>query len=233
MTNPNTLTEPDKFSADFQNLDIEGAIALQEKLRSRIVTQDNFGPIHSVAGVDIGFSSDGLLARAAIAVLSYPDLTLVGSTTLEAPVAFPYIPGLLAFREVPIALKALAQLSVQPDLLLCDGNGYIHPRRFGLACHLGLLSDIPAIGVAKTPYIGTHDPVAETRGSWQLLYDCQEPIGAALRTQDNIKPLYVSVGHRISLETALQFVLACSPRYRLPETTRWADHLSKGHLEAI
>jgi deoxyribonuclease V len=186
-----------------------------------------------VAGVDIGFSSDGLLARAAIAVLSYPDLTLVGSTTLEAPVAFPYIPGLLAFREVPIALKALAQLSIQPDLLLCDGNGYIHPRRFGLACHLGLLSDIPAIGVAKTPYIGTHDSVAETRGSWQLLYDCQEPIGAALRTQDNIKPLYVSVGHRISLETALQFVLACSPRYRLPETTRWADHLSKGHLEAI
>jgi deoxyribonuclease V len=233
MTDSNILIKIAESSADFQNLDIEGAIALQEKLRSRTVLQDDFGPIHSVAGVDIGFSLDGSIARAAIAVLSYPDLTLAASTTLEAPVTFPYIPGLLAFREVPIALRALAQLSVQPDLLLCDGNGYIHPRRFGLACHLGLLSNIPAIGVAKTPYIGTHAPLEELRGSWQLLYDRQEPIGAALRTQDNIKPLYVSVGHRISLETALQFVLNCSPRYRLPETTRWADHLSKGHLEAI
>jgi deoxyribonuclease V len=233
MTDPNILIKNAEFSADFQNLDIDSAIALQEKLRSRIVLQDDFDPIHSVAGVDIGFSLDGSLARAAIAVLSYPDLELVASTTLEAPVTFPYIPGLLAFREVPIALKALAQLEVQPDLLLCDGNGYIHPRRFGLACHLGLLSNIPAIGVAKTPYIGTHDPVEESRGSWQLIYDQQEAIGAALRTQDNIKPLYVSVGHRIRLETALQYVLACSPRYRLPETTRWADHLSKGHLEVI
>jgi deoxyribonuclease V len=233
MTDSNILIKNVEFSADFQNLDIESAIALQEKLRNRIVVQDDFGAIRTVAGVDIGFSTDGSTARAAIAVLSYPDLELVASTTLEAPVTFPYIPGLLAFREVPIALKALAQLSVQPDLLLCDGNGYIHPRRFGLACHLGLLSNIPSIGVAKTPYIGTHEPLEERRGSWQLLYDQQEPIGAALRTQDNVKPLYVSVGHRISLETALQFVLICSPRYRLPETTRWADHLSKGHLEVI
>jgi deoxyribonuclease V len=233
MTDSNILIKIAESSADFQNLDIKGAIALQEKLRSHIVVQDDFGPIHSVAGVDIGFSLDGSLARAAIAVLNYSDLALVASTTLEAPVTFPYIPGLLAFREVPIALRALKQLSIQPDLLLCDGNGYIHPRRFGLACHLGLLSNIPAIGVAKTPYIGAHEPLEELRGSWQLIYDRQEPIGAALRTQDNIKPLYVSVGHRVSLETSLQFVLNCTPRYRLPETTRWADHLSKGHLEAI
>jgi deoxyribonuclease V len=233
MTDSNILIKNAEFGVDFQTLDIESAIALQEKLRNRIVIQDDFGAIRTVAGVDIGFSTDGSMARAAIAVLSYPDLELVSSTTLEAPVTFPYIPGLLAFREVPIALKALAQLSVQPDLLLCDGNGYIHPRRFGLACHLGLLSNIPSIGVAKTPYIGTHKPLEEPRGSWQLLYDRQEPIGAALRTQDNVRPLYVSVGHRISLETALKFVLICSPRYRLPETTRWADHLSKGHLEVL
>jgi deoxyribonuclease V len=233
MTDSNILIKNVELSAAFQNLDIESAIALQEKLRNCIVVQDDFGAVRTVAGVDIGFSTDGSTARAAIAVLSYPDLELVASTTLEAPVTFPYIPGLLAFREVPIALKALAQLGMQPDLLLCDGNGYIHPRRFGLACHLGLLGNIPSIGVAKTPYIGTHDPLEEPRGSWQLLYDQQEPIGAALRTQDNVKPLYVSVGHRISLETALQFALICSPRYRLPETTRWADHLSKGHLEVI
>jgi deoxyribonuclease V len=233
MTDSNILIKNAEFNADFQNLDVERAISLQNKLRSHIVVQDDFGPIHTVAGVDIGFCLDGSLARAAIAVLSYPDLTLVASTTHEAPVTFPYIPGLLAFREVPIALEALGQLSIQPDLLLCDGNGYIHPRRFGLACHLGLLSNIPSIGVAKTPYIGTHNSLEQLRGSWELLYDEQEAIGAALRTQDNVKPLYVSVGHRISLETALQFVLTCSPRYRLPETTRWADHLSKGHLEVI
>jgi deoxyribonuclease V len=211
----------------------EDAIALQDKLRSQVVLDNDLGDISYVAGVDVGFEAEDSISCAAIAVLNYPDLTLHEHQLVRMPTTFPYIPGLLAFREVPVVLEALSRLKTKPDLLLCDGNGYIHPRRFGFACHLGVLSNIPCIGVAKTPYIGEHAPVGSQRGDWQPIFDNQEIIGAALCTQTNIKPIYVSIGHRINLESAIAYVLACAPKYRLPETTRWADHIASGHSNPL
>ncbi|MEQ9509727.1 MAG: deoxyribonuclease V, partial [Alloalcanivorax xenomutans] len=142
------------------------------------------------------------------------------------PVSFPYVPGLLSFRECPVVLRALASLKVTPDLLLCDGQGIAHPRRLGVASHLGVLTGLPSIGVAKSRLVGTHDPVPDRRGAWVPLRDGDEVIGAVLRTRQGVKPLFISPGHRLSLATALEWVMACITRYRLPETTRWADGLA-------
>jgi deoxyribonuclease V len=207
----------------------ESAIALQENLRTQVILHNDLGEINYVAGVDVGFESEDSISCAAVAVLKYPELTLHEHQLVRLPTTFPYMPGLLAFREVPVVLEALSQLKTKPDLLLCDGNGYIHPRRFGFACHLGVISNIPSIGVAKTPYVGEHGTVGNNRGDWEPIYDNHEIIGAALRTQTNVKPVYVSIGHRISLESAITYVLECTPKYRLPETTRWADHIASGH----
>jgi deoxyribonuclease V len=198
------------------------AFAIQQQLRGRIVSEDDFGTIRWAGGVDIGFEDDGAITRAAAVVLGFPDLQLHEHVIVRRPTSYPYIPGLLSFREVPAALEALAALGTRPDLLLCDGQGLAHPRRFGLACHLGLLSDIPAIGVAKTHLFGAYDPVGEERGSWQPMRDRNEVIGAVLRTRRGTKPLFVSIGHRVSLASGIELVLACRPKYRLPETTRWA-----------
>ncbi|HTY99332.1 MAG TPA: deoxyribonuclease V, partial [Rhodocyclaceae bacterium] len=141
---------------------------------------------------------------------------------------FPYVPGLLSFREIPALLAAWERLAIVPDLVLCDAQGFAHPRRFGLACHLGLWLDVPAIGVAKSRLIGTHGPVPEAKGEWTPLLDNDEVIGGVLRTRAGCKPLFVSVGHRVSLESAVAWTLACTTRYRLPETTRQAHRLASG-----
>lgn len=211
----------------------EAAIALQQELRSLVIQEDDFGTVQTVAGVDVGFEQDDRIACAAIVILKFPDLIIQESVAIRRPTTFPYIPGLLGFREVPIVMEALAMLKTQPSLLLCDGNGYIHPRRCGFACHLGVVSGLPTVGVAKTPYLGIHASLADHRGAWQPIYDADEIIGAVVRTQANVKPVYVSVGHRICLESAIDIVLCCAPKYRLPETTRQADQLSKGHTNAI
>lgn len=208
------------------------AIAIQERLRPAVIGQDKLGRVRYVAGLDIGFQEKNTITRAAVAVLTYPDLQLVEHIVDHRPTSFPYVPGLLSFREAPAALDALAKLEIRPDLLLCDGQGLAHPRRFGLACHIGLLADIPAVGVAKTRLIGQHEPVLESRGSWQPLWHEGEMVGAVLRTRTNVKPVYVSIGHRISLETAIEYVMACTPKYRLPETTRWAHRLASGQVRA-
>lgn len=208
------------------------AIAIQERLRPAVIGQDKLGRVRYVAGLDIGFQEKNTITRAAVAVLTYPDLQLVEHIVDHRPTSFPYVPGLLSFREAPAALDALAKLEIRPDLLLCDGQGLAHPRRFGLACHIGLLADIPAVGVAKTRLIGQHEPVLESRGSWQPLWHEGEMVGAVLRTRTNVKPVYVSIGHRISLETAIDYVMACTPKYRLPETTRWAHRLASGQVRA-
>jgi deoxyribonuclease V len=202
------------------------AMAIQERLSKEILAEDRFGPVAHVAGVDVGFEKGNTITRAAVAVLSFPELDLIEHAIVRQTTTFPYIPGLLSFREAPAILNALAGLSSPPDLLLCDGQGLAHPRRFGLACHIGLLSDIPSIGVAKTRLIGQHDPVPEERGSRQPLWDDDQVIGTVLRTRTGVKPLYISIGHRISLKTAVAVVLRCAPKYRLPETTRWADRLA-------
>jgi deoxyribonuclease V len=142
------------------------------------------------------------------------------------PTAFPYVPGLLSFRELPAVLAAIEQLRILPDLYLCDGQGLAHPRRFGLACHLGVLLDAPTIGVAKTRLIGTHAPPPAEKGGWTPLEDGGEVIGAVLRTRSGVKPVYVSIGHRVSLATSVRLTLACTSRYRLPETIRQAHRLA-------
>ncbi|NJL22192.1 MAG: deoxyribonuclease V [Leptolyngbyaceae cyanobacterium SM1_3_5] len=196
------------------------------KLRSNIITTDQLGEVRYVAGVDAGYEDNGETTRAAVAVLSFPDLKLQEQAIAHRPTTFPYVPGFLSFREVPAVLAALEQLTIAPDLLLCDGQGLAHPRRFGIACHLGLLVDLPAIGVAKSRLIGTHPELGEEKGAWVPLMQKEETIGAVLRTRSRTNPLYISIGHRISLETAIDYVMRCTPKYRLPETTRIADKLA-------
>lgn len=207
---------------------VEEALEVQRQLRSQVVIEDRLGPIEYVAGVDVGFEEDGAVTRAAVAVLRLSDLQLQDQAIARRPTTFPYIPGFLSFREIPAVLDALAQLETEPDILLCDGQGYAHPRRLGIAVHLGLLTDTPSIGVAKSWLIGQHDALPEERGAWQPLHDKGEVIGAVLRTREHTKPLYISSGHRISLTTAIDYVMRCTIKYRLPETTRWAHKLASG-----
>ena len=206
--------------------DVESARAVQESLRSQVIREDTLGIVHYVAGVDVGFEDDGRTTRAAVALLEYPALTLRDQAISRSPTRFPYIPGYLSFRELPAVLQALEQLKVAPDLLLCDGQGLAHPRRFGLACHLGVLTDIPSIGVAKSRLTGVHDDPPREKGQWVPLMDKGETIGAVVCTRNNVSPVYVSLGHRISLPTAIDYVLGCTTRFRLPETTRWAHRLA-------
>lgn len=205
------------------------AIALQNELRTRVVAWDAFPTIERVAGVDVGYESNGQITRAAVAVLSFPDLAVIEHAIARRETRFPYVPGLLSFREAPAVLEALTKLSSQPDVLLCDGQGLAHPRRFGLACHLGVVTGLSSVGVAKKRLVGDHKAPPEARGTWTELRERGEVIGAVLRTRPGVKPVFVSVGHRISLKSAVQLVMACLTRYRLPETTRLAHRLASGH----
>ena len=202
------------------------ARAIQESLRGKIIARDRLDKIGRVAGIDVGFEKRGTITRAAVVVLSFPDLVPVEQAVAHRPTCFPYVPGFLSFREVPAVLAAVEKLRAKPDLILCDGQGLAHPRHFGLACHLGLLLDIPSIGVAKSRLIGRHGEVPERKGGWTALEEQGEVLGAVLRTRAGAKPVYVSIGHRISLTTAIEYVLRCSTRYRLPETTRHAHRLA-------
>ena len=218
------------------------AIALQKALAGAVLRADRFGPggrraIRRVAGVDAAFADGGRVIRAAAVMLEFPGLVLTDQVLVERPTTFPYVPGLLSFREVPALLEALGRLPAAPDLILCDGHGYAHPRRFGLACHLGLWLDTPTIGVAKSRLTGSHDEPGPAKGdvAWLLAGKGDRPrerLGAVLRTRERVKPVFVSAGHRILLRTALALTLACATRYRLPEPTRLADKLSKAHLAA-
>lgn len=202
------------------------ARAIQERLRTKIRMCDDFTDIKTVAGVDVGFEKGGATTRAAVVVLRFPELEPVDRALAKLPTTFPYVPGLLSFREIPAVLNAIEELRIQPEMLLCDGQGYAHPRRFGLACHLGLLTGLPSIGVAKSRLIGEHGDLDSQKGARTWLRDKDEIVGALLRTRTGVRPLYVSVGHRIGLETALKYVLACTTRFRLPETTRQAHRLA-------
>ena len=207
--------------------DWQTAQQIQEELRQRVCVTDRLDVIQTVAGVDVAFPQGGTITRAAVVVLNYPDLTLLTTAIAEVPTTFPYRPGFLSFREIPAILQALEQLTTLPDLIFCDGQGIAHPRRFGIACHLGVLLDRPTLGVAKSRLIGHHDPVPLEKGAWVPLLDGEERIGVVLRSRFKVKPLYISTGHRLSLETSLDYVQRCLGRYRLPEPTRLADKLSK------
>ncbi|MGR4069146.1 deoxyribonuclease V [Halomonas sp. LR3S48] len=213
------------------NLSPEEAIALQKRMAGHIEREDRLAPVRHIAGVDIGFEQGGEITRAAAVVLAWPGDPFVGLEIVEQvvhrePTRMPYIPGLLSFREIPAALAAFGQLTTRPELVMVDGQGIAHPRRLGVASHLGLWLDLPTIGVAKSRLCGVYDEVPEARGEWTPLRHRGETIGAVLRTRVGVKPVFVSLGHRISLETSLDWVAKCLGRTKLPEPTRLADRLA-------
>ncbi len=209
------------------------AIALQKKLAPRVVREGDPGEVRLVAAADLAFVDrrwprQPTRGRAAVVLMRYPELEVIEEQVVEGDVNFPYVPGLLSFREAPLLAEALERLEGTPDLLLIDGHGYAHPRRFGIASHLGLMADVPTIGCAKSRLCGEHAEPGPRRGSKAQLRLGGEVIGAVLRTRDGVKPIYVSVGHKIGLEAAVQWALRLAPRFRLPEPIRAADALSKG-----
>ncbi len=205
----------------------EEARAIQARLAARVREEPLDREVATVAGLDMGVRRER--GRAVAVVLAVPSLSLVESAVWEGPVPFPYVPGLLSFREVPGLLRALEQLHTEPDLLFTDSQGRAHPRRLGLASHLGVLLDRPTIGVAKARLCGQpQGELSDVRGAWVPLVDRGQVIGAAVRTRPGAKPVYVSVGHRITLAEAVEWTLRCTTRYRLPEPTRLADRLSRG-----
>jgi len=205
----------------------EEARAVQDELRGRVVLDEPGPPPGSgrVTGVDVAYDDEHDLVAAAAVVLDAATLEVVAETTAVGRISFPYVPGLLAFREIPTVRAALDALPCPPGLVVCDGYGLAHPRRFGLASHLGVLTGLPTIGVAKNPFTFTYDDPAPLRGSSAPLFAGPEEVGRALRTRSHVKPVFVSVGHRATLDNALAHTLALTPRYRLPESTRRADSL--------
>lgn len=208
------------------NLDPEQAIHLQRELCRQVLLIPLDRQVQRVAGIDVGVK--GETATAAVVVLSFPELELLESRVAQEPVRMPYIPGLLSFRECPAVAAAWERLEFEPDLVLVDGQGIAHPRRLGIAAHLGLLIDRPTIGCAKSRLCGRHEEPGSARGAWVPLQDQGEVIGAVVRTQAKVKPLYISPGHRITLEEAVRYVLACGRGYRLPEPTRLAHQVAAG-----
>ena len=205
---------------------VNEARAMQEALRTKVICKDRFTKVNFVAGADVGFEKGGTVTRAAVVVLRFPQLDLVEKAVVRQPTRFPYVPGYLSFREVPAVVAAFGRLKQRPDLMICDGQGIAHPRRFGLACHLGVLLDVPTIGVAKSRLIGGYEEPGTEKGSYSELHDKGELIGYVLRTRSNVKPVFVSCGHRVGPESAVRLTLACTTRYRLPETTRQAHRLA-------
>ncbi|MHC1578573.1 MAG: deoxyribonuclease V [Dehalococcoidia bacterium] len=202
---------------------------IQLTLAKKVVKENEIVEPHLVAGIDLSSGDGQGVARGAVVVLRYPELSIVEVEVAEGKITLPYIPGLLSFRECPLILAACEKLHNVPDLILIDGQGIAHPRRFGLASHVGLFLDLPTIGCAKSILCGQHGPVDQEAGSYSELLDNEELIGAALRTKSGVKPIYVSVGHKIDLTSALQWVLNCCRGYRLPEPTRLA-HLAAGGM---
>src|SRR6266567_2027842 len=212
------------------NLTQQAAQALQSQLASQVIRTDELNSdVRYVAGVDMAINEENEMARAAVVLLSYPDMEILERHVYEEPVRMPYISGLLSFREVPCILGAFARLRQQPDLVMVDGQGIAHPRYLGIASHLGLWINLPTIGCAKSILRGHYDEKAlgEEFGAWVPLIYNKETVGAALRTRPHVKPMIISLGHRISLETSIHYVLASCKGYRLPEPTRQADKLSK------
>ncbi|MFG3167390.1 endonuclease V [Streptomyces sp. NPDC048200] len=209
------------------------ARAVQDELRGRVVLDEPGPPPGTghVTGVDVAYDDERDAVAAAAVVLDAATLDVVAEATAVGQVSFPYVPGLLAFREIPTVLAALEALPCPPGLVVCDGYGLAHPRRFGLAAHLGVLTGLPTIGVAKNPFTFAYDDPGPRRGSASPLLADREEVGRALRTRDGVKPVFVSVGHRVDLDNACAHTLALTPEYRLPETTRRADALCRRALQ--
>jgi len=200
------------------------AVRLQQTWRERVETQDRFGPLQYVAGADLAFDPEINLAFAGVIVYRFPQLHEVERRMARRKLDFPYVPGLLSFRESPVLLAAFARLRIEPDVILIDGHGLAHPRRFGIACHLGLLLDRPTIGCAKSILVGEAVEPGLPAGSQASLIDKGEKVGVVLRTREHVRAIYVTVGHRVSLESAVRIVAQCTDGFRIPKPTREADH---------
>lgn len=200
------------------------AARIQLRLRKRFEPLDRLPPIKRVAGADVALDLRRKVAIAGVIVYEFPEMVEMERVWAQRPLAFPYVPGLLSFREIPVLLRAFSKLRHLPDLIFYDGHGYAHPRRFGIACHLGLLLDCPAIGCAKSILVGRPEEPGAQAGSWSALVDNGETIGAVLRTREGTKPVYISQGHRISLERAVDFARRVIDGFRIPRPTREADH---------
>lgn len=212
--------------ADLQP-EVDAAIALQNELRHKVVLQDDFGALKTIAGIDSGYDMERGLNKAVVVLMDAKTLELQTSITVLHPTRFPYVPGLLSFREIPAILEALKSLPQTPDLLMVDGQGVAHPRRLGIAAHLGVVTGLPSLGVAKKRLTGKYLEPGMTKGAVSDLMDKGELIGHVLRSKEKCNPLFISSGHRISQDTALEITQSCLTTYRLPEPTRIADQISK------
>lgn len=215
------------------NLTVAEARERQQSMRAQLVTEPppGFAPRH-VAGADVSMERFKHYGYAAVVVVDLRTMETVDEAAAAAELRFPYVPGYLSFRELPVLEQAWRALRIRPDVVVFDGHGYAHPRRFGLACHGGVAWDVPSIGCAKKPFIGTHEPVGDARGATSPVVHEGEVVGMAVRTRAGAKPLYVSAGHRMDLPTAVELVLRLAPRYRQPETTRRAHELVNRHRRA-
>lgn len=220
---------PGRYADAFSGWDGSPAAArqMQKTLAAQVRLEDDFPPLRLVAGVDVGFEEGGAITRAAVVLLDALSLAPVAQTLARIPTSMPYVPGLLSFRELPAVLQALEALPEVPDLIFSDGHGIAHPRGLGIAAHLGVVTGLPTIGVAKKILTGHHQPLGEQRGDRvELLDKSGRVIGTVLRSKDKVRPLIISPGNRVSLETAPQLVMQYVTRYRLPEPTRLADRLA-------
>ncbi len=207
------------------NVTPDEAIKIQNKLRDLVKVENLKTEINYIAGADISFDKGSNVVYAGIAVLKFPELEEIERSLVIMEVSFPYIPGLLSFRESPALIKAWEKIEVVPDVVVIDGQGIAHPRRFGIASHFGVLIDRPTIGCAKSLLIGKYDEPAEKAGSYSYLYDSGEIVGVALRTRDNVQPVFVSIGHKITLEESIKIILQTVKGFRIPEPTRHAHNL--------
>ena len=208
------------------NVTASQARAIQEQLRGRVIRRDLFSSIKTICGVDVSFKTRK--AVAACVVMSFPDLDVIDQSVHVSSVTFPYIPGLLSFREIPPLLPALEELRTDPDLVIVDGQGIAHGRALGLASHLGVLMDIPTIGCAKSKLVGSYEEPGPFKGDREYLYSGDAVIGAVVRTRQRVKPLFVSIGHGISLHSAVYYTLKCCRKYRITEPIRYAHRLAGG-----
>ncbi len=211
-----------------ESADYGQARKIQHELAKKINLSDDFSNINRIAGLDVGFEHNNSMAVGAVVILSFPDLDLIEKRLSRRKVKFPYVPGFLSFREIPVLLQAYQKIRNKPDLVICDGQGIAHPRRFGLACHLGVLLDLPAIGAGKSRLVGRYQEPSLEKGACSPLVHNHKIVGSAVRSRSGTKPLFVSPGHKISINSAIAWTLNCCPKYRIPETTRQAHKLVSG-----
>ena len=219
---------------NYQNLTMPELVAIQHELAAQVITIDSFNtPLTYIAGADVSYDIKRAVHVAAVVLFEMPTLTVIETVFAQDVTTFPYIPGFLSFREVPAIIKALNTLTIKPDLIICDGQGIAHPRGLGIASHIGVLTDIPTIGCAKKRLVGHAHDVDTLRGAMQPLMYKKKMVGMVVRTKNKIKPLYISSGHKISLQTAVDIVMQTSQGYRLPEPTRLADKRVREQVKSL